>query len=141
MLRLRSPFWGFLHPHEALFAGPGLLPTSPCLLACPGHMWDAWCCTCTACFGDFALRAGPILQGELGHPHPFGCLQLLHSFFWGFSFHPVAAILQAGCFPQPPGFSHGWHAWSCAHAAGFITAVHLFPCNQSDTLCALYSKI
>jgi hypothetical protein len=67
------------------------------------------------------------------HPPPFWVPEAVRSLFWGFSFHPAAAILQAGCFPQPPGFSNGWHAWSCVHAAGFITAVHLFPCYQADT--------
>src|SRR4051812_7147946 len=39
--------------------------------------------------------------GWAAHPPPFGCLKLcLCSLFWGFSFHPDAAILRAGCFPQ-----------------------------------------
>jgi hypothetical protein len=85
-----------------------------------------------ACFGDFCTPHWAHFTGGLLTPHPCGLKLCLHSLFWGFSFHP-AAILQAGCFPQPPGFSHGWHAWSCAHAAGFITAVHLFPCCRSTT--------
>jgi hypothetical protein len=113
MLHLHCPFWGFLHPHRALFAGPGLLPTSPCLLACPGCMWDAWCCACTACFGHLALHAGPILQGAGSSPTLLAAAVLMQLVL-GFSFHPAAAILQAGGFPQPPGFSHGWHAWSCS---------------------------
>ncbi|KAJ7726868.1 hypothetical protein B0H14DRAFT_2641021 [Mycena olivaceomarginata] len=86
---LAQPVLAILH-HTGPFLQALDCSSSPYPLACSGGMWDAWHCACTARFGDFALHAGPILQGG-GRPipYPFGCLQLcLHSFFW-FLFHPA----------------------------------------------------
>jgi hypothetical protein len=91
MLHLCSPFWGFLHPHRGLFAGPGLLPSRPYPLACPEGMWGAWCCACAARFGNFAPHTGPFLQA-------LDC-----------SFSPYALACSGGM----------WDAWRCACTARF----------------------
>jgi hypothetical protein len=165
LLRLRSPFWGFLRPHGAVFACPGLLLSSPYPLGCLGSMGMAVAALAQPVLGLFTPPQGPfrrrwavpiqprgnvgcLVQPVLGILHPAlgpfcrgpapsttllgtcSCVCIAWVFFF-LLFQPTTAILQAGCFSHPPGFSHGWLVSSCADAACFITAVHLVACCHS----------
>jgi hypothetical protein len=65
---LAQPVFGLFMPHGALSTGPGLPPSSPYPLACPGAHGAAWCCACAACFGAFYASTGPFSQA-LGCSH------------------------------------------------------------------------
>ncbi|KAJ7788816.1 hypothetical protein B0H14DRAFT_2627873 [Mycena olivaceomarginata] len=94
---LVQPILGLFTPHGALFAGPGLLPSSPYPLACPGGIW---CCLVlrlhSPFWGFFTPTQGPFCMGGPPIPHPFGCLQLVR----GFSFIPPKPIFRLGACPS-----------------------------------------